>query len=297
MAEPLPAAEFHPLSSAIALEIAAATLCGRRCSHNSDHYMAMRLGRLQETLATSLAAADLPPRFEEYAYALLVADGLGEHGTGARASRVALSAIARLVIRYGRWTVRVDPNTHAMLTEQGEFLYRMVNDAVAQASHSVDPLDSMATSLTVLYVAEGDLFFWHLGHSRAFLFREGELTRLTADHTLETQLRSRSERSPLRPLPDARHRVTESVGRMSSPPEVEHVTLMSGDRLLLCTNGLTDAVSDEEIADTLALQRSPNDDCDHLIELARRAGTADDATVVLADYRTVPPAGTRLPAR
>ncbi len=91
---------------------------------NTDHYLAIRLGRMQETLLSSLPPADLPPRFEEYGYALVVADGLGDRGSGARASRVALSALAQLAIRYGRWNVRVDADSIADITEQGEFLYQ-----------------------------------------------------------------------------------------------------------------------------------------------------------------------------
>jgi protein phosphatase len=72
------------------------------------------------------------------------------------------------------------------------------------------------------------------------------------------------------------------------PPEVEHIRLVSGDRLLLCTNGLTDVVSREDIASTLALRRRPSDDCARLVELAQRAGHPDDATVLVADYRLSP---------
>src|SRR5690242_6853492 len=95
------APSFNPLSSNIGLEIGAVSVCGKTQLHNTDHYVAIRLGRLQETLTTSLAEADLPPRFEEYAYALLVADGLDGDGTGARASRFALSTLAHLAVRYG----------------------------------------------------------------------------------------------------------------------------------------------------------------------------------------------------
>jgi protein phosphatase len=81
--------------------------------------------------------------------------------------------------------------------------------------------------------------------------------------------------------------VTRSVGGDPSGPdvEIEHVKLTVGDRLLLCTNGLTDVVSCDPIADTLALSRPPSDDCQHLIELARAAGSPDDVTVMVVDYR------------
>ena len=288
VSQPVEFADFHPLSSALAVEVAAASVCGRLRPHNTDHYLAIRFGRLQETVVTSLAAADLPPRFEEYAYAMLVADGLDDSGAGARASRVALSTLAKLAIRYGRWNVRADPETLADIVEQGEFFYRRANDEVLKASRADLALTDMATSLTALYIAEGDLIFAHVGHTKAFLFRNGCLTQLTRDHTLDQQ--PPGEQPSERPKADYRHFVTRSVGGGPAGPdvEIEHVKLTIGDRLLLCTNGLTDAVSRDPIADTLALSRPPHDDCQRLIDLARTAGSPDDVTVMVADYRLRP---------
>jgi protein phosphatase len=290
VSQPVEIADFYPLSSALAVEVAAASVCGRLRPHNTDHYLAIRFGRLQETLVTSLAAADLPPRFEEYAYAMLVADGLDESGAGARASRIALSTLAKLAIRYGRWNVRADPETLADIVEQGEFFYRRANDEVLRESRSDLALTDMATSLTALYIAEGDLIFAHVGHSKAFLFRDGCLTQLTKDHTLDEQSGVPGSRPSERPKADYRHFVTRSVGGDPSGPdvEIEHVKLSPGDRLLLCTNGLTDVVSRDPIADTLALSRPPHDDCQRLIELARAAGSPDDVTVMVADYQLRP---------
>ena len=234
VSQPVEIADFRPLSSALAVEVAAASVCGRLRPHNTDHYLAIRFGRLQETLVTSLAAADLPPRFEEYAYAMLVADGLDESGAGARASRIALSTLAKLAIRYGRWNVRADPETLADIVEQGEFFYRRANDEVLRASRSDLALADMATSLTALYIAEGDLIFAHVGHSKAFLFRDGSLTQLTKDHTLEDQPDTPA-RPTERPKADYRHFVTRSVGGDPYGPvvEIEHIKLSVGDRLLL----------------------------------------------------------------
>src|SRR4029077_372853 len=82
---------FYPLPSAGVLDIAGRSVRGKLHSHNSDHYLAVKLGRVQETLLSSLAPRDLPPRFEECAYSILVADGRGRRGAGAKASRMALS--------------------------------------------------------------------------------------------------------------------------------------------------------------------------------------------------------------
>jgi serine/threonine protein phosphatase PrpC len=285
VSRPLDQETFHPLSAGFALEVAAASYGGKWPPHNTDHYLAVRAGRMQETIATSLAATDLPPAFEEYSYALCIADGLGEQGAGTRASRVALSALAHLGLRYGKWNLRVSAENLSEIAAQGEFFYRQVNDIVRKASGADVELADMATSLTALYVAEGDLFFWHVGHSRAYLFRRGVLTQLTMDHTL-----AESGHDARKPATSAKsdfiHLVTETVGGRPCGPSIdaEHIKLSSGDRLLLCTNGLSDVVSNDQIADQLAQFRSPAEDCRQLIDLAKAAGSPDDVTVMLADY-------------
>jgi protein phosphatase len=294
LSRPVDVEPFDVLSSVVALEVGAASRTGRLQTRNTDHYLAVRLGRTQETVVTSLGSADLPSRFEEYAYAMLVADGLGEDAAGARASRVALSALAHLGIEYGRWNVRVDPDVSSIF-RQGEFLYRRANDAVREASQADLRLADMATSLTALYVAGDDLFFAHVGHSRAFLFREGVLTRMTVDHTVDEQQRVAGRPMPLRRAKrDFKHMVTEAIGGRPVLPgvDIEHFKLMPSDRLLLCTNGLTDVVSEEEIADVLALGRSPEQDCLRLCELAAAADAPDDVTMMIGDY-TLRPAATQ----
>jgi len=289
VASPLDLPAFQPLSSTAAVEVAGLSMCGRLQRDNTDHFLAIRLGRLQETLATSLSTGDLPRRFEEYAYAMLVADGLGSHGTGARASRLALSTLAHLAIRYGKWNVRVGADSPSDIIEQGEFCYRQVSDAMAQAARADFRLADMATSLTAVYIAGADLFFAHLGHSRAFLFRNGVLIQLTMEHTLERLISAsaalRRARLEARRPPEV---ATDAAGQRQDAPEVtiEHVQLWSGDRVLMCTDGLSEVVQEERIAEMLAAQRSPAEDCRRLVDLALSSGATDSVTVVIADYRT-----------
>jgi PPM family protein phosphatase len=297
VSRPFDAPAFQPLSASIGLEVAGASVCGKGQLHNTDHYVAIRLGRMQETLTTSLAAADLPPRFEEYAYAMLVADGLDSDGTGGRASRFALSTLAHLAIRYGKWNVRVGRDTASEFVDQSEFLYRQVTEAVIQASRSDSSLAGMTISLTALYIAGADLFFAHAGHSRAFLFRNGVLIQLTMDHTLErlisasaalrrVRLEARRPRAAEPSAADTRQ-VPEvrGVGGNSTDLAIEHVQLWPADRLLLCTDGLTNVVREDQIADVLAGQRRPADDAQRLVDLAIDNGAPDSATVLLGDYR------------
>jgi protein phosphatase len=279
---------FDPVSSLTALEIAAVSVCGALRPHNTDHYLAIRLNRGQSTLTTSLAEADLPPPFEEYSYALLVADGIGSHGEGVRASRTALSALAYLVTQYGEWNIRMGPDTATDIKDQGQFFYRQTSDALRQGSRADSQSPSLATSLTAVYIAGADVFFANVGHSKAFLFRAGDLIQLTADHSWNPSRPATSRPSALEHARlDLNHLVTRTLGGQPSESEVdiEHAQLFSGDRLLLCTNGLTDVVSEYEIADALAVRRRPQEDCQQLVNLATSGGSPDDITVMLADYR------------
>jgi protein phosphatase len=138
-----------------------------------------------------------------------------------------------------------------------------------------------------MYVAGGDLFFAHVGHAKGFLFRDGNLVQLTVDHTLEQERLDTPDQAGASPKKqDFAHELTDVIGGHSEPRiDVEHFEVFSGDRLLLCTNGLTDALSESAIAGVLALQRRPADTCQRLVELARAARAADDVTVLVADYR------------
>ena len=292
VSRPLDTPAFQPVSASIGLEVAGVSVAGKTQVTNTDHFVAIRLGRMQETLTTSLAAADLPAPFEEYAYAMLVADGLDSDGTGGRASRFALSTLAHLAIRYGKWNVRIGPDTAADIAAQSEFFYRQLTDAVIQASRVDASFAGMAISLTALYVAGADLFFAHVGHSRAYLFRNGVLIQLTMDHTLERlisasaalrRVRLEARRppgaEPSAPDPDA----LASRGN-GTEIAIEHVQLWPADRLLLCTNGLTDYLREDQIADVLAGQRRPADDAQRLVDLALANGATDSVTVLLGDY-------------
>src|SRR5687767_4309741 len=274
ISRPLETQPFVSPSSTLSVDVGAGSVCGRLHSQNTDHYLAVRFGRTQQTILTTLGAADIPPRFEEHSYALLVADGVGRQA-GARASRVALSTLAHLAIQYGKWNVRVDPDTATDILAQSAFLYARAHDAVRQASRADARLANMATSLTALYIAEDSLFFAHVGHSAAFLYRDGVLIQLTASRPTERDRSSSDFTDGIR-----------TIGRRRSPPKIdtEHIRLLTGDRLLLCTDGLSAVVTKERIADALASRRAPQEDCDRLMDLAAAERAGDDVTIVLADY-------------
>ena len=280
--------DFRPLSAAVRVEIGARSERGPSRQRNDEHYLVMRLGRTQETLATSLSAADLPSRFEEHTYAMLVADGLGEGGVGSVASRVALSTVAHMALHFGHWNMRVNPPVAAEIMERAEFYYSRADAAVLDRSRTSASLHGMATTLTTAYSVGDELFVAHVGHSRAYLFREGALTLLTRDHTIEQHLADSGRPvSVERRAQDLCHILTDAVGASGGHPlvEVERFRLKNGDSIMLCTNGLTDTLGEGQIADVLALHRKPDEQCALLTQMAVQLKSKDDVTVVIGQYQ------------
>ena len=280
--------DAKPPAAFVRAEFAARSHRGRLQPVNDDHYLVIRLAHQIETIATSLSSADLPSPFEPYAYAAVVADGIGHDGAGSMASRLAIGTLATLALRFGQWHMRIDPRIAADIVERSEWLYRQTNDAVVQRRRAEPQLAEIAVALTGLYSVGTDLFVAHVGHTRCYVFRDGLLVPLTRDHTL----RERRAISPY-PIPigqaieDASHLLTHAIGADANDPGVlvEHFRLFDDDSLLLCTNGLTDVVSEDAMADVLAARRSQTDQCDLLIEMAVANGADDNATVVIANYR------------
>jgi protein phosphatase len=277
--------EFPPFSTRVAVDFAARSVKGRVRPVNEDHYLVMRLERAQETLLTSLPPSHVTPRFEEHAYAMIVADGIGGAGGGEHASRVAVASLVQLALHFGKWQVRVDAAVAEDVMRRIEQFYRHVSGALVH--ESAEGAGPLRTTLTAAVTAGRDLIFAHVGHSRAYLYRDRDLIQLTKDHTVA------GRRDPARAhlmditgtASDLGHILTDTIGAGRHGPriDIERFTLRDRDVVLLCTNGLTDAVSDDEIAAILS-RDSPEQQAEHLIARALAAAAEDDATVVVTRY-------------
>jgi len=247
-------------------EFGSCSKAGLHRSVNEDHFLILRVGRNQDVMASSLPASDLSRHFEEFAYAMVVADGSGDAGGGALASRVAISTLAQMAIRHGKWNVRLDHDTIASIGRQAEMFHRHAERAVAQHRMSAPFLADIRTTLTATFSVADTLFFAHVGDSRAYLVRDGDVMRLTRDH--------------------AQVATDDGVPAL----DVEHVRLFDNDVVVVCTNGLAGTLSPETIADVLATPRELNEQCRRLVELAEQAGAGDDMTVVACKYAIRAPA-------
>ncbi len=277
---------FPPLSATTRAEFAALTRRGPGQSTNEDHYLVTRLGRNQETLMTSLPPGTVGHRFDEYAYAMVIADGMG-HG-GEVASRLAVAALVELALRFGQWRVRVEAPTVPDIMDRITTFYRQIDAALVHINRAGIGLP-LSTTLTATVSGGRDLFFVHVGHSRAYLLRDGALTRLTRDHTHGAAREGIARRlhDVTNAPSDQKHLLTDALGAGTADPDIdiERITLVDGDLILLSTNGVTDAVDDAAIAVVLGAGGPLEDLCAALLDRAAASGQTDDATAVMARYR------------
>lgn len=200
-----------------------------------------------------------------------VADGMGGHRGGEVASNLALQTIQRMFSAQ-----------EGTLTEQVE----QANRAVFERSQNDRDVAGMGTTLTAALVQGPQVRLAHVGDSRAYLFRDGTLSLLTEDHTLVHKMlmegeisESEAETHPHRSI------LTRALGVDGSVQvDEEMVDMRDGDRLLLCTDGLTGMVSDDQIKAVLEETREPQEAVDRLVRAANRAGGIDNITALIIDF-------------
>jgi protein phosphatase len=205
----------------------------------------------------------------------LVADGMGGHAAGEIASHLAASTLNEWVMAH----TGEEPAAEVIHAGAQE-----ANTRVFDAQAQDRTLAGMGSTLTALLIRDPRYYVAHVGDSRAYQLRDGVLEQLTEDHSLVWHL---YESGVLTKSDLARHPqknlITRSIG---SHPHVE-IDVMegearAGDVYLLCSDGLTDAVSDEQISAALSTDRkSPQEIADLLVDTANRAGGPDNITVVV----------------
>ena len=199
-----------------------------------------------------------------------VADGMGGHRGGEVASQLALETIEDLF--------RKDEGS---LVEQ----VRSANHAVYVQSQEDTAVSGMGTTLTAALVEGSELQLAHVGDSRAYLLRAGSLRQLTADHTLVARMVKTGEITEAEAeVHPHRNVLTRSLGTEADVQvDQDVVGLLDGDRLLLCSDGLTGMVTEDQIKAILETEPDPQRASDRLIKAANRAGGIDNITVVVLD--------------
>jgi len=272
----------------VAIELGAMTDQGKLRSKNEDHFLVARLAKSMTICRTSLPDVGRTQFSEQEGYLMIVADGMGGAAGGERASALAVESVERFVLDTLKWFLHLEGREeHTLFSELRQGLERADRDVIERAQ--ADPkLRGMGTTMTIAYSVGTDLFIVHAGDSRAYLFHDGELEQLTSDHTLVQVL---VQGGAITPEDAKRHRhrniVTNVVGgpREGVFAEITKLKVADGDVLLLCSDGLTEPVADDEIAEILANNVRAEDACTRLVERALERGGPDNVTAIVARYR------------
>jgi protein phosphatase len=221
-----------------------------------------------------------------------VADGIGGHEGGEIASRIAIDTLREVVPDMLGDQGRTPPAgfSDQAVQELSALRYALflANRRIRDSGERGPAFARMGTTLTALLFAKGNAYLAHIGDSRAYRLREGRLAQLTKDHSVVAeQVRAGTLRPEQARISSYRHVITRALGIDATiAPEVAFLPLQRNDIFLLCTDGLTEMLSDSEIEAILSVS-DPRTSVGSLIGAANRAGGADNITAVIVQVQEV----------
>ncbi len=205
-----------------------------------------------------------------------IADGMGGHQGGEVASLAAVEALKEVF--QGSQTLEGLQNA-----------IRAANDAVGARSQASNELRNMGTTLTVVALVDDQdddlLVIANIGDSRAYLLRSGELSQLTEDHSVPQELLRQGQLSEAEAAVDPRRNILTRVLGPSygDGPDIQNLIPYTGDRIMLCSDGLYNEVDDDAIARVLRTVADPEEAARQLVDQANANGGADNISVIVVD--------------
>jgi protein phosphatase len=254
-------------------------------ANNEDVFVVGELARTLIVRHTNVPQPD-ETHSRHRGHVFLVADGVGGHAAGEVASRLGTDAVEQFLLNTFRRLAAPSADGHDALRELQAAL-RAADARLFEEVGKHPEWRGMGTTMTMAVASGRRLFVSHAGDSRGYLYTAGRLRQLTADHTFAADMvragmitRSQQEHHPWR------HVVTNLLGGSEHGvrAEVHLLDLHPGDVLLVCSDGLTDMVTDEAIAAVLAAEADPEAACRRLIDEANRNGGEDNVTVIVARF-------------
>jgi PPM family protein phosphatase len=285
-------ATFRKVKPTVEVEVGAHSHPGLVRTNNEDCFLVSAVERRFTTLMTNLGPGSVPQEHEDSGYGLLVADGVGGAAAGEVASSTAVSVLIELALGTPDWIMDFAGARGQEVLKRMEERFRRIQDVFVERARAEPGLAGMGTTMTLAGNVGADLIIAHVGDSRAYLFRAGRLRRLTHDQTMAQML---ADAGAIRPEEVAthpsRHVLTGAIttDRGESPVELHHLRLTDGDQILLSTDGLTEMVAEDAIAEALGRRGTATETCRSLVDLALEGGGKDNVTVVLARYRISEP--------
>lgn len=205
----------------------------------------------------------------------VIADGMGGHKCGEVASKQAVDSVCNLLLK-AEWE---KINISEMLSD----IIVKVNDEIYNFSLLDEATQGMGTTLIITVLKNRKLYIGHVGDSRVYIVREDSIEKVTWDHSFIEELvkngsitRDEAVNHPKRNL------ITRAVGyELGLQVDTYEIDLKDNDIILLCTDGLTNMLTEEEILDIIKNNEEPQDACDTLIQKANNNGGEDNTTVIV----------------
>lgn len=256
-------------------------------TENQDCFLIGSIHKAMQVHQTSLPEETLgelvsPSR----GYVFLVADGVGGIPGGKDASRTALGAIIDYVLRAMDLYVRLDQDQEPAFLAELQRSVERSHEAVRKAGAADDERLGMATTLTMVCIRWPRGYLVHVGDSRCYVLRDGQLNLLTKDQTMAQAMvdagalsPDQAERSGLK------HVLYSAIGAMRAEPMTVTTDIQLNDIMLLCTDGVTKHVSDDEIRDALLACDSSEKTAKDLVQLALDRGGSDNTTLIIGRYK------------
>lgn len=262
---------------------------GRVRRTNADHFLVASLHRTLRVHATSLNGGVGPEQSESRGILLLVADGVGGLAGAEEGSARVVSTVAQHLLNATELCSQI-------ATTNENVAMSNLRDAVAAAHRALltstdDEGKTSASTLTMFASFWPRAFVVHVGDSRCYRYRDGQLQRLTTDQTFAQMMVESGALTPAgAEASHLKHILWSAVGSQELVPEVHVTDVTRRGVIMLCTDGLTAHVKDDEIKSHLANCHSAKDTCEQLLNIALDRGGQDNITVVIARVRNDTPA-------
>jgi PPM family protein phosphatase len=255
---------------------------------NEDCFVAAELTRTLRVHHTNLAQTEAASSINR-GYVLLVADGVGGHNAGEVASGLSVKSIEGVLLNtLKRFSNLQSTEEHAVLLDLQKALFQ-ADARIFEEATTHPEWQGMATTLTLAFACNWRLFVAHAGDSRCYLYMGKKLQQLTQDHTMTAEM---ARHGVIQPQSQGshpwRHIATNILGGAKPGVQVQlnSLDLHAGDVLLLCSDGLTEMVPEDEIASILEEDaNSPQRACEELVSVANNRGGTDDITSIVAHVK------------
>jgi serine/threonine protein phosphatase PrpC len=257
---------------------------GKVRKENQDHFLISALKKQMAVLQTSLPDLDeVAAEPERLAFLMVVADGVGGGVKGEEASRMAVEAVAKYVSHCSRCYYAADSGEDDTFLETIQEGALRCHEELVRRGKEDPEYEGMATTLTLYLSMWPRAYLLQVGDSRCYLLRQGELIQVTRDQTMAQELIDLGvEMAGGASRGRLAHTLSSSIGGSRTAPVVTRHTQGWGNVALLCSDGLTNHVSDDRIRERLRTMKSAKQVCHDLLREALDGGGTDNITMIVA---------------